>query len=346
MWWPFRRREEPSDSDAVDGYTNRILDQMETSAAGESSTRDAVAAVEIAASMIGRAFASAEPKPAHPLLSPGYLELLGRALVLRGELVSVLEIVDGELRLFPASSWDITGGADPMSWKYRVDLPGPSRTRTTRRLAAEQVIHCRVNVLPSEPWRGRSPLEHAKLSVELLRRIEQNLTAEHRVQPSRIAPSPNAEDEDRRIYAARLKKGGILVQQAVGMEPGTTLEKATVWLPQRVGPMPDQGSVSLLADARTAVLTACGIPAELVAGGDGTAAREAYRRFLFCSVQPLARICAAEFSAKLDVSDLRLDFSEIQAADIAGRARAFRTMVEAGKTLEEASALAGLMLDD
>ena len=104
--WPFRRREEPS-SGTIDGYTNRILDQLETSAAGESETRDAVAAVEIAASMIGRAFASAEPKPAHPLLSPGYLELLGRALVLRGELVSVLEIVDGELRLFPAHTWDI-----------------------------------------------------------------------------------------------------------------------------------------------------------------------------------------------------------------------------------------------
>ena len=234
--WPFRRREEPS-SGTIDGYTNRILDQLETSAAGESETRDAVAAVEIAAAMIGRAFASAEPKPAHPLLSAGFLELLGRSLVLRGELVAVLEIVDGELRLFPAHTWDITGGADPASWKYRVDLPGPSRTRTTRRLAAEQVVHCRVNVLPSEPWRGRSPLEHAKLSVELLRKIELNLVSEHKVMPSRIAPTPNAEENERRIYAARLKKGGIHVQGAVGMEAGSTVERASTWEPQRVGPL-------------------------------------------------------------------------------------------------------------
>ena len=101
----------------------------------------------------------------------------------------------------------------------------------------------------------------------------------------------------------------------------------------------------MLADART-VLTACGIPAELVAAGDGTAAREAYRRFLFGTVQPLARICAAEFSAKLDVSDLRLDFSELMASDIAGRARAFQSLVGGGMGVESAASLAGLIVAD
>ena len=353
--WPFRRREASSDSDAVDGYTEKILDQMETSAAGESETRDAVAAVEIAASMIGRAFASAEPQPAHPLLTPGYLELLGRSLVTRGELVSVLEVMDGELRLFPACSWDLTGGQDPMTWKYRVDLPGPSRTRTTRRLPAEQVVHCRVNVLPTEPWRGRSPLEHAKLSAELLRRIEQNLTAEHKVQPSRIAPTIHSDAADMKTYARRLKKGGIHV---LGGRSTWNLERRSSVRP----PGYRNGSVRCPTRARSDARPGLGQFAGRRPHGRPHGLRHPRRARLRwrrhgrerrlqtlsggAPSRRLGRICAAEFAAKLEVSDLKLDFSELMASDIAGRARAFQALVGAGMDLAKAAGLAGLMTSD
>ena len=109
--------------------------------------------------------------------------------------------------------------------------------------------------------------------------------------------------------------------------------------------MPDQGSVSLLEDARLAVITACGIPAELVSAADGTGAREAYRRFLWGTLAPLGKMAAAELADKLDVSDLTLDFSELQASDVAGRARAFQSLVGAGMDLAAAAAVTGLMTD-
>ena len=51
---------------------------------------------------------------------------------------------------------------------------------------------------------------------------------------------------------------------------------------------------------------------------------------------------AAELSAKLD-TDITLDFAELQAADIAGRARAFSSMVQSGMALDRAAALSGLL---
>ena len=58
----------------------------------------------------------------------------------------------------------------------------------------------------------------------------------------------------------------------------------------------------------------------LVADTQGTAMREAYRQFLFGLVSPLGRMFAAELSEKLD-EDITLDWTELRASDIAGRAR-------------------------
>ena len=62
-------------------------------------------------------------------------------------------------------------------------------------------------------------------------------------------------------------------------------------------------------------------------------------------IAPLGRIAAAELSAKLETS-IRLDWSELRAGDISGRARAFQSLVNGGMAVEKASALAGLMVAD
>ena len=90
------------------------------------------------------------------------------------------------------------------------------------------------------------------------------------------------------------------------------------------------------------MLAACGVPIELVTTADGTGMREGWRRFIFGSVLPLARIVEAELSAKLETR-VRLDFSDLAASDLAGRARAFQSMVGAGMEIEKAAGLAGLM---
>ena len=90
------------------------------------------------------------------------------------------------------------------------------------------------------------------------------------------------------------------------------------------------------------VYAACGVHPALFAVGEGTARRESYRRFLHGTVAPLARIVAAELSAKLD-GDVVLNFDSLFAADLSGRARTFQSLVGGGMAPDKAAGLAGLM---
>ena len=72
------------------------------------------------------------------------------------------------------------------------------------------------------------------------------------------------------------------------------------WQPVRLGANPPSALVQLHETATREVLAACGVPVELVGGGDGAGQREAWRRFLFGSIAPLGRLVSAELSAKLD----------------------------------------------
>ena len=96
--------------------------------------------------------------------------------------------------------------------------------------------------------------------------------------------------------------------------------------PERLAPEPTAALVELFKISREDVFGACGVNPSLFSVAPGVAMREAYREFLFSTVAPLARTVASELSAKLD-TNITLDFAELQAADIAGRARAFSSMV-------------------
>ena len=74
-------------------------------------------------------------------------------------------------------------------------------------------------------------------------------------------------------------------------------------------------------------------------------AREAYRLALFGVVAPLGRMVEAELTAKLEDS-ISLSWVEMRAADLMGRARSFKAMVEGGMPLADAVAVAGLMLPE
>ena len=95
-----------------------------------------------------------------------------------------------------------------------------------------------------------------------------------------------------------------------------------------------------------AVLAACGVPPSLASTrSEGSSQRESFRRFIHTTIQPASKMVAEELSRKLD-QQISLSFESLFASDLAGRARAFRSMVEAGLTLERAAALTGLMLDE
>ena len=104
-----------------------------------------------------------------------------------------------------------------------------------------------------------------------------------------------------------------------------------------------RGEVELLTRSGLEVANACGVPPSLFSvRGDGTAQRESFRRLLHSTVQPLARLVAAELTAKLE-APIAFNFDALFAADLSGRARAFQSMVGGGMDVAKAAGLAGLM---
>lgn len=105
---------------------------------------------------------------------------------------------------------------------------------------------------------------------------------------------------------------------SAGWGEGKPAAPAEDWKPRRIGANLPDPLRNLREDSAQSVLAACGVPIELVATADGTGMREGWRRFIFGSVLPLARIVEAELSAKLETR-VRLDFSDLAASDHAGR---------------------------
>ncbi len=118
------------------------------------------------------------------------------------------------------------------------------------------------------------------------------------------------------------------------------------WVAKRIGADPPEGLVTAAWRASTEVYAACGVPPSLfLERAEGTAQSESFRRMLHATVQPLAAIAEAELSDKLD-TNVTLNYDRLFAADLAGRARAFQSMVGGGMDVSKAAALAGLMDGD
>ena len=122
-----------------ESYTDVVINTLVTAASG-SGMRAAsrTAALETAASAWARALAAAEVAPvtaATRAVDPAFLSDVGRRLIRFGDAVYVIEVGPAGVRLFPASDWDVRGGYDPATWRYRVTLAGPdsTTTRTVRR---------------------------------------------------------------------------------------------------------------------------------------------------------------------------------------------------------------------
>ena len=116
------------------------------------------------------------------------------------------------------------------------------------------------------------------------------------------------------------------------------------WKSQRFGANPPVVLQGLRSDAALGVLTACGVPASLATDADGTSQREAWRRFVLGSVEPLLRGALAEFSGKLNVT-ISADLRGLWAHDLAGRSAAFGKLVSGGVDPATALALAGVVAD-
>ena len=366
MKWPWSRVHQPGERRDAQPFTDAITAAIQAQAgATATASSDATAALECAAGIVSRAFASAEVRDggmAGEALRPHVLGLIGRNLIRRGESLFLVDVGGAVPTLLPAGSWDVRGDWRESSWWYRLDLFGPSGN-VTRLVPSAAVVHCRYSYDPARPWLGLSPLQWARLSGRLLAETESALADESSGPRGHLIPVPNTPDEGEaddtegddalaglRADVAALR-GRVALVETTSAGWGEGREAApgvgnSDWRPQRIGAHPPESLVSLRSDAAQAVLSACGVPIELASGGDGTSLREAFRRFLHVTVAPLAAIVTDELRGKLDAPGLTLNFDGLFASDLSGRARAFQSMVGAGMDAAKAAALAGLAVPD
>ena len=338
-------------------YTDALVSLLQSRAGGSSALPGATAALEAASSFVSRSFASADVSTADStmgaFLDPSTLGQIGRALIRTGEYVAVIRMdrQRGALRLDPAGSWDVQGGANPSSWVYRLSISGPTHQTTIENLPAAGVVHVRYSSDPGTPWRGVGPLQSARLAGRLSAEVSAALADELSGPRGQLLPIPNIGGEDPAILSLKADLRGLKGQLAFvesmadSFGTGPQNNAASGWESKRVGADIPVASIQAAKLAFGEVVAACGLSTALWDDSQGTAKREAYRQALHSVIAPLGRIAAAELSAKLETS-IRLDWSELRAGDISGRARAFQSLVNGGMAVEKASALAGLMVAD
>ena len=328
-------------------YDDTVIAALLARVSGKSlATVNATAALEACAGFVGRAFASAEIT-GRPIITnaitPACMELIGRSLMRRGEQVFVIHVAGGTLQLLPAETWDIDGGADPESWEYRVTVGGPSGTLTFPYYPAEAVLHFKYAVDSAQPWRGNAPLTVASLAGRLSAETVNQLADELSGPVGRLLPLPI---EDKAGTLDALKEGirdahGHVATLLSG-DWGNTSAGGVDGRTHRYGAEPGQPLINLLEQSSSEIFSACGFNAALFQSGDAASLRESYRIALAGTIQPLAKLVQSEINAKLDAG-ISVDFTELRAADLSGRARAFQSMVGGGMDVAQAVAIAGLM---
>ncbi len=362
--WPFGRTEKRAAGEGAPGgagYTDAVVRALMAHAAG-GATADpsATAALEAAAGSYARAFsvATVEPRtPATAALTPAVLGLMARDLIRRGEFVHAIEVDRSGARLVPVGSWDVRGGSDPMTWRYRVLIAGPSGS-ITRNVPAAGVVHGRYSVDPARPWCGISPLAWATLTGRLHAALEDAIADEAGGTRGHVLPMPAGPETDEvdpatgepidpnaqlRADIQRLRGKTVMVETtAAGWAEGASAAPRADWKPARIGADPPASLATLRTDSAMAVLAATGTPPGLFAHDDSAGQRESWRRFLHGSVQPLGDLLAVELADKLDAPGLRLTFDRLFASDLSGRARAYQSLTGGGMDADHAARLAGL----
>ena len=162
--WPFKTE----NRSATDAIVAAIIAQAGGSSAPPSAGD--LAAVEAAAGLWSRAFASATVNPSTSALTPGILAAIGRGLAVRGDILFAIDVQEGVM-LTQAASWEVRGGTRPETWTYIADFPVPGGKRK-RTLPADSVIHLRYATKPALPWEGVSPLGMASETQALAAWLE------------------------------------------------------------------------------------------------------------------------------------------------------------------------------
>ena len=242
--------------------------------------------------------------------------------------------------------------AHPETWTVRATFYGPS-TSTTRHLPFAGVIFAKWGSTPGQPYIGTGPLSWAHTTARLQSETERSLADEAGGPIAQLLTVPTDGGDDSEDDPLKMLKSDIRTARgdarfvettAAGWGEGMASAPRRDWTAERLGPNPPQSMATIRKDSFEAVLAATGTPPSLFTDADGTAQREAVRRWHLNTVMPLARMLEWELTEKLETS-VKLEF-DAYPLDLAGRAQAFQKMVAGGVGVTEALALTGLLSED
>ena len=348
MKLPWTKTENYQDSSYTDALVAALIRQVRGRTAGTALTSE-TGALESAAGLVGRAFMACEVSGEAmytAALTPQVMELIGRSLIRRGDSVFYLDTSDG-LTLLPAQTHSIDGGPMPSSWTYDLSLAGPGELTTMRPVRAEGVAHFRYGCDVETPWRGNAPLGVARAIGDLVAEATTYLTQESGKPRGAFLSTPK-DGEDATISELRADvktaQGAMLFVEGMADNWEGGGQPAGDWGVKHFGPSVGAGMVEVAKMARSEALGAIGLNEALFMGADSAALRESWRLALFSLIGPLGNLVESELRAKIDPG-ISLSWTELRASDLAGRARSFQAMVKGGKTVDEATQIAGLMVE-
>ena len=332
---------------ASGGYTDEVLASFFGAATGQVLAA-ATAGVQAAAGIVGRALASATIDGDGGAVDPHLLEGIGTDLVRSGRFLGRLTVgADGRARILRAGAVAsvVYGDADPESWRYSLQMAGPSSARTVWAEASE-VVNVRVNADSLRPWEGIAPLSRAAASGELYAKLSKSLRDEASVAVVRLIPQPQGStllfDNMRAALTGHLP-GRVAFPETTAAGGGAGRSSAPLrdWAATRLGYEADTPAGTLYAHLFSECAECCGVPAALVnPASAGPAAREAWRRLTVGTLEPYARLIEAELSRVLETGVV-LKLRRLGGVDAAGRARALHVLTEAGFDKDEAADLLG-----
>ena len=217
------------------------------------------------------------------------------------------------------------------------------------------MIHARYAVDPATPWHGVAPLAFARSTGTLAANLETRLGEEAGAAVGAFVPVPQdqgGEDKSEDDRFSELKadirgaKGRAVVVETVaaGWGEGKDAAPKGDWKQRRFGAEPPAALEALRRAVVGSVWQACGIPSSLLStDADGTAQREAYRRFALATINPALAALAGELGAKLDTPGVEFSTDGLWAHDGVGRSQMLKNLIEAGIDAGDARAVgAGL----
>ena len=329
-------------------YSDAILGALETAAATKAANVGATAAIEAVAGLLSRTLAGAEvdaPPWAVRAINPTWIAMVCRQLIRDGEHLSLIRMDrNGELMLLPAGHWWFTGGPVEADWTANVSVYGPSGSRTYQ-AGRDEIAFFQWARLPIEPHRGRSPGGLASLAAKAAAEVEKSLADEAGGPVAQLLPLPEGVNGDTltelRGDISRARGKALLLESTAGGWGDRAGAPQRDWMQARLGPNPPAPMVALADAVFSRMVAAAGASVSLFTDADGTAQREAVRRFHMTTVLPVAGMIARELSDRLETE---IGFTlDTYALDIQARAAALKKFIESGLSPSDALGASGIL---